>query len=507
MGEHLTALDATFLELEQVDRSAHMHIGGVMIFEPPPEGGPPSLDRVREEFLARLPDLPRWSQRLSTPHTSGLRWPTWEDDEAFEIENHVFAARIPDPRGEEELLEWAAEYYSQRLDRTRPLWEVAVCALSEGRWAMTTKTHHCMVDGVGSVDLAQTLLDAEASAEPRRSRQAPGASETPRSPRASDAKLAISTPSPVSGALDLAAGIGGAGLRLVQGGARAIRGALRLGVGAAVHPERAREALTRARAIAGLLYRDELIAAPRTTLNRPIGPNRRLAVVEVPLGDLKLVKRALGGTVNDVVLAAAAGGLRRLLVDRGEELPAQGLRAMVPVNIRAAGDQLAAGNKITSLFVHLPIAEPDPKARYVQQVDEAETLKAGTQAIGSSTLLEITSLAPPVLHSVLARSLYATRLFNVTITNVPGPQQPLYAFGSRMRGAWPLVPLAAEHAIAVAVFSYDGKVFLCLNADRESVPDLEVAANGIERSLRELSELARSREAGRGTPDPEAARP
>lgn len=496
MGEHLTALDATFLELEQADRSAHMHIGGVMVFDPPPDGGPPPLERVRAEFLARLPDLPRWSQRLSAPHTGGLSWPTWEDDEAFEIRNHVVAARIPEPRGERELLEWASRYYSQRLDRTRPLWEVAVGELADGRWAMATKTHHCMVDGVGSVDLAQTILDLEPSAEPRRTtRHSEGPFPPPGQGRRSSAGV------PGLGE------IGSAGLGLLRGGLRAVRGALRLGVDTATHPERARHALIRGRAIASLLYRDEVIAAPRTTLNEPIGPNRRLAVVEIPLADLKLVKRTLGGTVNDVILAAAAGGLRRLLLERGEELPAQGLRAMVPVNIRAATDRLAAGNKITSLFVHLPVAEADAKARYVRQVDEAETLKGGTQALGSSSLLDLTSLAPPVLHSMLAQSLYATRLFNVTITNVPGPQQPLYAFGSRLRAAWPLVPLAAEHALGIAVFSYDGKVFVCLNADRDRVADLGVAADGVEASLRELVELARERKLERGTPESEAARP
>jgi WS/DGAT/MGAT family acyltransferase len=483
--EHLTALDATFLELEQADRSAHMHIGGVMIFEPQPGGGAPSLERIREQFTARLPDLPRWTQRLSTPHTGGLHWPTWDEDDAFEIANHVFAAPLPAPGGEPELLEWAADYYSHRLDRTRPLWEVAVSELADGRWAMTTKTHHCMVDGVGSVDIAQTILDVDEDAEPR-TRPKPDEGESTAEP---------DRPGAAAGVLGLAADVGGAGLRLARAGLRAARGALRLGVDTAVHPERAREALSRGRAIAELLYRDELIAAPRTSLNLPIGPNRRLAVLEIPLADLKAVKGTLGGTVNDVVLAASAGGLRRLLLDRDDELPAQGLRAMVPVNIRAASERLALGNKVTSLFVHLPVIESDPKARYARQVDEAETLKAGTQAIGSSSLIDITGLAPPVIHSAVARSLYATRLFNVTITNVPGPQQPLYAFGSRMRRAWPLVPLAAEHALGIAVFSYDGNVFFCLNADRDAVPDLDVAAAGIEESLHELVDLARNRRA------------
>ena len=170
------------------------------------------------------------------------------------------------------------------------------------------------------------------------------------------------------------------------------------------------------------------------------------------------------------------------------------MRAMVPVNVRTAGDRVAAGNLITSLFVHLPVTEPDPARCYAHQMQDAEELKAGTQAIGSTSLLELTGLAPPVIHSLLARSLYATRLFNVTITNVPGPQMPLYAFGSRLRKAWPLVPLAAEHALGIAIFSYDGMAFFCVNADRDSVPDIGVVAAGMERALQELVELGRERE-------------
>jgi WS/DGAT/MGAT family acyltransferase len=190
------------------------------------------------------------------------------------------------------------------------------------------------------------------------------------------------------------------------------------------------------------------------------------------------------------VLAAAAGGLRRLLLTRGEDPPAQGLRAMVPMNVRTAGERLAMGNKISSLFVHLPVAAEDPADRYRLQVEEAETLKAGTQHEGSSLLLNVGDHMPPVLHSFMARSLFATRLFNVTITNVPGPQAPLYYFGSKVQEIWPLVPIAAAHAIGLAVFSYDGTLFFCINADRDTVSDLEVLSEGIADSIAELSELA-----------------
>jgi WS/DGAT/MGAT family acyltransferase len=218
-----------------------------------------------------------------------------------------------------------------------------------------------------------------------------------------------------------------------------------------------------------------------------------MAVAWVPLDELKEIKRALGGTVNDVVLAIAAGGLRRLLLARGESLPEQGLRAMVPVNMRAAGEELALGNRITSLFVHIPVGVEDPVERYEHQMEEAERLKSGTQALGSSTLLDLTKHAPPVIHSFLARSLFATRLFNLTITNVPGPQVTLYGLGSKMTDIWPLVPLAADHAVGLAVLSYDGRVFFALNADRDSMPDLDVLASGIEEGFAELREAALAR--------------
>jgi WS/DGAT/MGAT family acyltransferase len=242
--------------------------------------------------------------------------------------------------------------------------------------------------------------------------------------------------------------------------------------------------------MADLLVRDEVVAAPRTSLNVPIGGRRHLSVATVPLEEVRRVGKALGGTVNDVVLAASAGGLREILLARGEEPPTAGLRAMVPVNLRTAGERLALGNKITSLFVHLPVAEPDPLRRFVLQVSEAESLKAGHQGIGSRALIDFTAHAPPVIHSFLARSMYATRLFNLTITNVPGPQMTLYALGSRMTEIWPIVPLAAEHAVGLAVISYDGNVFFCVNADLDTTPDLPVLGNGIVRAFEELRDAA-----------------
>jgi WS/DGAT/MGAT family acyltransferase len=249
----------------------------------------------------------------------------------------------------------------------------------------------------------------------------------------------------------------------------------------------------RATSLVELLVRNELLAAPHSTLNRPTGKYRRYAFVEVPLKDLKAIKRELGGTVNDVALAATTAGLRALLLHRGEEPPESGLRAMVPVNVRSAAEQMALGNRISSLFVHLPVAAENPLVRFAKVLEDAERLKAGNQAAASSTLVELAGAAPPILHSSIARSLFATRLFNVTVTNVPGPQVTLYSFGSPMRQVLGLVPLAADHDVGVAILSYDGRVTFGIVADRDSVPDIAVVAAGIEDSLGELLAIAKTR--------------
>jgi diacylglycerol O-acyltransferase len=477
--DQLSALDATFLELEEADQSAHMHIGGVIVLEPGPRGGAPPIEEIRRDVLARLPDLPRYTQRLSATHTGGLHWPSWEEDTTFRVERHVRRAGLPSPWGIEELREWAGEYYSQRLDRTKPLWEMTTLELADGRWAIVTKTHHCMIDGVGSVDMATTLLDTQ----PERRDSLPPASANGNPAPARDAKPSLPRWRRTLGHLSrppLAAGH--AMMRIGQAGVHASESA----VAVATHPERGRDAAHRAKALAEVVVRDELVAAPSCSLNGPISAGRRLAVLNAELDGLKDIKNALGGTLNDVVLAAAAGGLRRLLIHRGEEPPQAGLRAMVPVNIRTAADRLAMGNRISSLFVHLPVAEADPRRRYELQVEEAEDLKAGIQATGSSTLVALTSHMPPVIHAFLARSMYATRLFNLTITNVPGPQQRLYAFGAPMVEVLPLVPLFAGHTIGIAVVSYAGQMVFGLNVDRTAMPDLETLAEGIQRSFSEL---------------------
>jgi WS/DGAT/MGAT family acyltransferase len=469
MGDTLSALDATFLELEEQDDSAVMSIGGVMVFDPLPDGGGPTVEELCANLGPRLDRLPRYSQRLSSPRTGGFAWPRWVDDERFDICSHVQHVALPAPGGPEELYEWAADFYSHRLDRARPLWEMALIeGLDGGRWAVAHKTHHCLVDGVGSVDVAYLLLDADRSP-----------AETPIDvpPRAESglvlSPLLPSPPQPVMQAAHAGVDAGRASLNAVR------------------HPRRT---ASRARSLGELLVRDELIAAPHTSLNEPIGSTRRFLAVTVPLSALKAIRRALGGSVNDVVLAACTTGLRSLLLERREPPPDRGLRAMVPMNLREAAERLALGNRISSLFVELPVAEPVAQVRYREIALRTARLKESGAAAGASAILDLAALAPPVLHARLARSLYATRLFNVTITNVPGPQIPLYAHGAPLREVHPVVPLAAEHAVGIAIFSYNGLLSFGVIADSESTPDIRVLARGIEEGIEELLALGRDPE-------------
>ena len=466
MSDDLTALDATFLELEQVDEGAHMHIGGALVFGPLPDGGTPTRERVRDDLAGRLHMLPRYHQRLSQPRTGGLHWPSWEEDPRFDIDDHVRHATLPAPGDDEELLEWIADFYSHRLDRSRPLWEMVLLdGLAGGRWALVWKTHHCMVDGVGSVDVAHLLLDADPEA-----RRKPPTPDEPVEGGAADVVRSWlpRVPGPLRDASGLAMGA-------VRGGAHAV-----------MHP---REALDRSAAMVDFLVRDEVIAAPRCSLNAQIGGTRRMALVRVPLGELKDVKNGLGGKVNDVILTAATAGLRRLLLSRGDEPPTAGLRAMVPVNIRAETEHGTLGNKVVSLFAHLPVAIEDPLERYEAVVADTRKLKGSSQAVGAGTVVGVTSLIPPVLHASLARALFDSRLFNITITNVPGPSQKLYASGAELREVIPLVPLFGDHAIGIAIVSYAGNLVFGINADRASVPDVDLLAEGIADAIAELGSL------------------
>jgi WS/DGAT/MGAT family acyltransferase len=340
--------------------------------------------------------------------------------------------------------------------------------LAGRRWALATKTHHCLVDGVGSLDIGHVLLDTSPDAPPPSAPAPPAADERGE---------------PAGGRLWLSPD-------LVARGTRA-------GIGAALHP---RDSFERVRAAVELIVRDELIGAPHSSLNGPMSATRHVAAVRLDLAELKATKTRLGGTVNDVVLAICAGGLRHLLLSRGETPPERGLRAQVPVNIRAEDREHALGNELTSLFVELPLSEPDPLARYRLVVERAEQLKAGSQRAGGKTIVDVADLGPPLAGALLARSMFGTtRMFNLTITNVPGPPQRLYAFGAPLVEVLPLVPLFAGHTVGIAVVSYAGQVVFGLNADRVAAPDLAVLAEGIERSFGDLQEAKPKRRRRRPT--------
>jgi diacylglycerol O-acyltransferase / wax synthase len=457
MGEQLSMLDTMFLELEQADASAHMHIGAALIFDPLPDGGTPDIGPFRDHIRARVGILPRFAQQLSGPHAGPLTWLTWEPAEAFDVDAHVHHATLPAPGGEAELHEWLGDFWSHRLDRHRPLWEMTlVDGLQGGRWALVSKTHHCLVDGVGSVDIGHLLLD-----------DSPQASPLPPQP----------LPAPI-----LHDGEHGTGRFWLSPGL-VVRGA-RAGLGAARHP---RASLDHVRAAVELIVREEVIATARSSLNGPMSGTRHFATVQLDLADVKEIKTRLGGTVNDVVLALCAGGLRHLLLSRGDELPEGNLRAQVPVNIRTEDQEHSLGNELTSLFVDLPVAVADPTARYRAVAERAARLKSGSQRTGGKTIIDLADMGPPLAGALLARSMFgSTRMFNLTITNVPGPQQRLYAFGAPLVEILPLVPLFAGHTIGIAVVSYAGEIVFGLNADRVAAPDVNVLAEGIERSFAEL---------------------
>jgi len=461
VADTLTALDGSFLRLEELDEGALMSIGGVMVFDPPAGGVAPTVEAVREHLAARLGELPRYLQRLSSVRTGSLAWPQWVPDERFDIRHHVGHVELPVPADDGQLSDWTAEFFSRPLDRTRPLWEMMLVeGLEGGHWALGWKTHHCLVDGVGSVDLIGLLLGPGATARTE--------SASPRSASAGPSWRSH-VPEAVVQAADAGARAGSAAVR------------------AAAHP---REALERSRQVAQVIVHDELRGAPRTSLNVPIGQTRRYAVVRAPLEELKAIAHHLGGSVTDVVLAASTGGLRRLLLSREEGLPSGALRALVPISVRDASDRSMLGNRLSFWFVDLPVGEPLAEARLRKIAAATRRRKTGGAAQATSTMIGLAALAPPaVANAALARTVFSRRMFNVAVTNVPGSPAPLYAFGALLREIHPVLPLLADHAVGVAALSYNGLVTFGINADASSMPDIDVLARGIAEGLEELRAL------------------
>ncbi|MGY1735141.1 WS/DGAT/MGAT family O-acyltransferase [Geodermatophilus sp. SYSU D00684] len=457
MAERLSTLDASFLYLE--DDGAPIHVAGVLVLEPV-EGG---LDALAELVEARLPLVPRYRQRI-VPVPGHLANPVWADDPDFDVAYHVRRSAVPRPGTEAQLLDLVSRVTSRPLDRGRPLWEVyLVEGLSGGRVAVATKTHPALVDGLGAVDIAQVLLDS--------SPDAPVPSADHWAPRR--------VPGPVELVRD-ALGDYVQRPTAVLETARSAVGDLR-------------STAARVRGVAGGLVRaarSAVVPAPHGPLARTLGNQRRVAVARADLEDLKAIRKAHGGTINDVLLTVLSGALRDWLLSRGEPvLGSTAVRALVPVSVQGE-DQDAPGSGVAAYLVDLPVGEPNPWVRLARL---SYAMRGVTGSVRADTLVALTGFAPPTLHALGARAArgLSRRMFNLVVTNVPGPQVPLYAAGSRMLEVFPVVPLIGGQGLAVGMTSYDGHVYVGLNADRDGAGDVDVLADLVEQEVGALADSVR----------------
>jgi len=460
--DRLTAIDASFLHQE--GPTSHMHVGAMTLFE----GPPPPFTEVLDALRGRLHLVPRYRQKLSVPPGATGR-PLWVDDPSFNIEYHVRHTALPRPGSEDQLLRLAARIFSQQLDRSKPLWEVwMVEGLRDGGFALITKTHHALIDGIAGVDIAQVIFDlgpvpieVPHPDEPWQPRPEPSAAEV------------------------LAAGA----LGLLRTGARTAAAAAAL---AARPGEALRSARTALEGVGEVAWAG-LNPAPETPLNVEIGPHRRFCVVRNELADFKAVKDAFGGTVNDVVLAVVSGALRGWLQSRGVRTEGLELRALVPVSIRAQDERGTLGNRIAAMRGPLPVYIDDPVARLRTVKASMDGLKDSKQAVGAEVLASVQNFAPPTVLAQASRINFSTRLFNLIVTNVPGPQFPLYLRGRELLDVFPVAFLPKDHALAIAIMSYNGRMNFGLLGDYDALPDIDVIGEGIRASLAELLALTRGR--------------
>ncbi|MGY1606931.1 WS/DGAT/MGAT family O-acyltransferase [Geodermatophilus sp. SYSU D00700] len=460
MAERLSTLDASYLYLEEP--GAPLHVAGVLVLEPV-EGG---LDALADLVEARLPLVPRYRQRV-VPVPGHLANPVWADDPDFDVAYHVRRSAVPRPGTRAQLLDLVSRVTSRPLDHARPLWEVyLVEGLAEGRDAVVTKTHPALVDGLGAVDIAQVLLDTTPDAAlpavddwvPRR---VPGRVELVR-----DA-LAEYVQRPTTALENAWSAMGD--LRATAARVRSVAGGLVRAAGSAVVP------------------------ATHGPLARTLGTQRRVAVARADLEDLKAIRKAHGGTVNDVLLTILTGALRDWLLSRGEPvLASTAVRALVPVSLQDE-EGGAAGGGVSAHLVDLPVGEPNPWVRLAQLGYAMRGVTDSGRSVRADALVALTGFAPPTLHALGARAArgLSRRVFNLVVTNVPGPQLPLYAAGSRMLEVFPVVPLLGGQALAVGMTSYDGRVYVGLNADLDGAGDVDVLADLVEQEVAALTESVR----------------
>ena len=466
--ERMSPLDASFLHIE--DHVSHMHIGSVSVFE----GPPPGYDQFVAMVRAKLDLTPRFRQVVRfVPFQLGR--PVWVDDPHFHLEYHIRHTALPPPGDDEDLRRLVGRVMSQQLDRGKPLWELwMVEGLEGGRWALVSKTHHAIVDGVSGTDLFSALLDADpdaATGAPRPWR--PGVAPTPE--RLAAEALFEMAWSPLEQLRALSAAV-----RWPRQAAEDTADVLR-GVWA---------------------YLGVARPTPRCSLNGPLGPHRRWAHAEVGVEDVKRVRKALGGTFNDVVLTMITGGLRTLLTSRGEDVD-RPVRTFVPVSVRprdergrAVGDGTFE-NKVSGIVADLPVGLADPAAQLEVLSRQMAGLKESKEALAGEALTGLSGYAPPLLLALGARlgTAMAQRNINTLTTNVPGPQIPLYAAGRRMLRSYPFVPLGAQMRLTIAIFSYDGAVTFGVTGDYDAAPDIEVLTHGIEVAMHELVKVAEERTA------------
>jgi WS/DGAT/MGAT family acyltransferase len=471
--DRLTGLDASFLALEK--GGAHMHVGSVLVFD----GEAPRYEEFLAAIESRLHQVPRYRQKLAFPPLSQAR-PVWVDDPHFNVAYHVRHTALPAPAGDQQLRKLAGRVFSQQLDRSKPLWEIwLVNHVNEDQFALVCKTHHALVDGISGVDIITVLFDLEPDPPERE----PGPAWYPRPEPSGAALLGDAVTELVSAPIDTG---------------RSVLGALS-------DPRKAGGAA--ARTLGGLasMAAAGIGGAPPSPLNTRIGPHRRFAWVESDLQRFKAIKGALGGTVNDVVLAVVTGALRDHLLRRGREPEGLELKAMVPVSIRAEAERGALGNKVAAIYAPLPVGIADPRERLKTIHDALSDLKQSGQAVGAERITQLAGFAAPTVLNQAARLQSRQRFFNLTVTNVPGPQFPLYMLGRKLNAFYPMVPVVLNTALGIAIMSYDGKLFFGLLGDYDAMEDLDAFAADLASALDELSAAAgvppsNGRRSGRARP-------
>ena len=456
--DRLSALDVSFLTNES--SSAHMHVGALMIFE----GPPPKYADLINHIRGRLHLVPRFRQKLQYPPAPTGR-PFWVDDPVFNLEYHVRHSALPAPGSEEQLRNMASRVFSQRLDRTKPLWELwMVQGLTRKRFALVTKTHHALVDGVSGVDIATVLFDIQPVPEPVEPEHEwiPGPQPSAAQLLAKDAEGVARTP-----------------IRLLRRLERAVE-----------HPRATLGQVGEAAEALGEVGWNFANPAPEVPLNVEIGSHRRFFWVRSDLAKFKKIKNTLGGTVNDVVLAVVTGTIRKWLHSRGVRTEGMELRAQVPVSIRAADERGQLGNRIAAVRGPVPVYIEDPVQRLAVCRAGMEGIKQSKQALGAEVISRFNDFAPPTLLAQAARVNFSTRLFNLVVTNVPGPQIPLYVLGRELEDCFPVGFLPPKQALFIAIMSYNGQIAFGLLGDYDVMYDLEDVAASIEESVTELVEAA-----------------